>query len=370
MTPNLNLKNLLIKYAYGIPKCELHLHLEGTLEPEMMIELAKKNNIEIAYKSVIDAIKAYKFQNLQEFLDLYFECTKVITQESDFFNITLAYLKKAHENCVRHAEIYFEPQAHAKKGIKLVSLVKVLCRAQKEAELLWGITSCLIMTFLRHLPIEEHMKLLEEAKPFVSLINCVGLASYEVDFPPSLFKNLFTAAKSMGFKLVAHAGEEGSSQSIVDTLDLLGVSRIDHGVQCFNNKNLIKRLIEENIPLNICPISNEKLGVMSISKHPLLLRKTTSFDRSDIINEEIPVNLIDQGLKITINSDDPGFFGSYINENFKACIEADLGWDFATIKTLAKNSVEASFTSTKRKKEIIDEIEKYDAQFGSKYLVM
>lgn len=318
----------------NIPKAELHLHIEGTLEPELLFLLAKRNNIVIPYSSVKDVHKAYQFKDLQSFLDIYYSGARVLIDEQDFYDLTWAYLLRAKEQNICHTEIFFDPQTHTDRGIHFSTVVKGISRALKEGKLQLNISSKLILCFLRDKSEESAMITLKEALPFKDLITAVGLDSAEKNNPPSKFKKVFETAMQEGFLTVAHAGEEGSSEYIWQALDLLKVSRIDHGVRCMEDETLIKRLVDEKITLTVCPISNIKLRVFKdLKDHPLK-------------------KMLNRGLCVTINSDDPSYFGGYLNENFIE-IQKALALNEQDIYQMAKNSFNGSFLTKEEKEAFI-----------------
>jgi adenosine deaminase len=320
-----------------IPKAELHLHIEGTFEPELMFAIAKRNNIPLRFKSVEELKEAYNFNNLQSFLDIYYEGAGVLIHEQDFYDLCMAYLEKCHEDNVVHTEIFFDPQTHTERGIAFSTVFNGLHRALKDAEQKWGITSHMIMCFLRHLSEDDAFKTLEEARPFKDHILAVGLDSSEVGHPPSKFSRVFEEARKQGYLTVAHAGEEGPPSYIWEALDLLKVKRIDHGVRSIEDEILLKRIIDEKMPLTVCPLSNIKLCVFKKMEDHNLKK------------------LLAKGVKVTINSDDPAYFGGYANQNYIETARAlDLSND--EIKTLAQNSFEASFLSETQKEKWMKEI--------------
>lgn len=320
-----------------IPKAELHLHIEGTFEPELLFAIATRNKLPIRFKSVEELREAYNFHNLQSFLDIYYEGAGVLIHEQDFYDLAMAYLKKCREDNVVHTEIFFDPQTHTERGIPFKTFFNGFHRALKDAEKEWGITSHMIMCFLRHLSEEEAFKTLEEARPFKEHILAVGLDSSEVGHPPSKFERVFQKAREEGYLTVAHAGEEGPPSYIWEALDLLKVKRIDHGVRSIEDEKLMKRIIEEKMPLTVCPLSNIKLCVFKkMEDHNLR-------------------QLLQQGVKVTINSDDPAYFGGYANQNYLEAARA-LSLTNDEIKTLAANSFEASFLPEATKAKWIKEI--------------
>ena len=320
-----------------IPKAELHVHIEGTLEPELMFKLAKRNKIKLRYSSEEELKKAYNFNNLQSFLDIYYEGTNVLITEQDFYDLTWAYLeKRQYENTI-HAEIFFDPQIHTARGIEFNTVINGIYRALIDGEKKLNLSSKLIMCFLRHMSEESAIEILEMSLPFKDKIIGVGLDSSEIGNPPSKFERVFKRAESLGFMTVAHAGEEGPSEYIWEAIDRLNVRRIDHGVRCLEDKHLVKELIKRKIPLTVCPLSNIKLGVFkSIEEHNLK-------------------KLLDEGLIVTINSDDPAYFGGYVNENYLEISRA-LKLSKEDISKLAQNSFEASFLEQKQKDKMIDKL--------------
>ena len=323
----MNLQNIIEK----IPKAELHLHIEGTFEPELMFEIARRNNIVTRFKSVEELRKAYDFHNLQSFLDIYYEGANVLIYEKDFYDLTFAYLLKCREDYVVHTEIFFDPQTHTHRGISFKVMFNGIFASLKDAEKEWGITSQMIMCFLRHLSEEDAMKTLKEALPYKNNILAVGLDSSEVGHPPSKFERVFKEAIKEGFLTVAHAGEEGPPEYVWEALDLLKVKRIDHGVRCIEDEKLMRRIISEKIPLTVCPLSNIKLCV---------------FKKMEDHNLQ---KLLQQGVIVTINSDDPAYFGGYANQNYIKTVEA-LNLNVGDVVQIAKNSFQASFMSDELKK--------------------
>ena len=323
----------------ALPKAELHVHIEGTFEPELMFSIAQRNQIDIPYKSVEEVMQAYNFHNLQSFLDIYYAGANVLIHEQDFYDLAWAYFEKCAEDNVVHTEMFFDPQTHTDRGIAFEVVLNGLKRACDDAKEKLGITSHLIMCFLRHLSEEAAFKTLEQAIPFKDQIIGVGLDSSEVGHPPSKFERVFAKAREEGFLIVAHAGEEGPAEYVWEALDLLKVNRIDHGVRSEEDPKLMARLIAEKMPLTVCPLSNLKLCVVD-----------------DMADHNIR-RLLQQGVHVTVNSDDPSYFGGYMNDNFIAIAESlDLTAD--ELKTLAINSFEASFISDEEKLKWTNEIKR------------
>ena len=329
------------QFIQSLPKAELHLHIEGSLEPELLFELAQRNNIDIPYSSIEELRSAYNFNNLQEFLDIYYAGAAVLIEEQDFYDVTWAYLTKTHSQNVVHTEIFFDPQTHTERGISFEKVINGISKALKDGEEKLGITSHLIVSFLRHLPEEAAFKTFEEALPFRDWIAGFGLDSSEKGNPPSKFKNVFAKVKELGFKVVAHAGEEGPSEYVWEAIQLLQVDRIDHGNNSLHDDNLIEFLVEKQIALTVCPLSNEKLQVVpELSNHPIR-------------------TMLEKGLLATVNSDDPAYFGGYINENFEALVNG-INLSKEEIKQLAINSFKASFLSEVLKNKWIEKIHNLD----------
>lgn len=333
-------------FIRDLPKAELHVHIEGTLEPELLYELARRNRAPLRFRTVEALRAAYQFHNLQSFLDIYYEGTRALLSEQDFFELTWAYLERAAQQNIRHAEIFFDPQAHTERGVPFNTVIRGIHCALEEAIPRFGISSKLIMCFLRHLSADAAMRTLEASLPFKDWIAAVGLDSSELGHPPEKFVGVFARARAAGYLTVAHAGEEGPPDYIWKALDLLKALRIDHGVRCLEDPALVQRLVRERIPLTVCPLSNVKLCVFkSLEDHNL---KT----------------LLDLGLCVTVNSDDPAYFGGYITENLMASQQA-LGLTRHDIYTLARNSFEASFLSIDEKQRLIDELDRFmDAYAG------
>ena len=321
----------------ALPKAELHLHIEGTLEPELMFELARRNRVALPYADVESVRQAYVFADLQSFLDIYYRACSVLREEQDFYELTRAYLERARADGVRHAEIFFDPQTHTARGVGFDTVVLGISRALREGETL-GISSRLIMCFLRDLPAESALATLEQAAPYQDLITGVGLDSAEVGHPPVKFAEVYREALAAGFRVVAHAGEEGPPDYIWQALDVLGVERVDHGVRCLEDSRLVERLVADQMPLTVCPLSNLKLRVIdTIDHHPL-------------------ARMLDQGLRATVNSDDPAYFGGYIAGNFAAVASA-LPLSTEALVQLARNSFQASFLDDRAKASHLAEID-------------
>ena len=328
----------LTKFLAALPKAELHLHIEGTLEPEMMQSLAERHGIELPWHSVEEIRSAYQFDHLQSFLDIYYQGTRVLRTEQDFFDLTLAYLDRAHEDGVRHTEIFFDPQNHTERGIAYEVVLDGILAALADGEKRLGMTSGLILCFLRHLPAISAMEPLEHALLRGGNLLGVGLDSSELGFPPAGFREVFERARSEGLHVVAHAGEEGPPQYIEEALDILNVERIDHGVRCLEDTDLVERLLSAQTPLTVCPLSNVKLKVFpQMADHNI-----AAMDRA--------------GLCVTINSDDPAYFGGYINENF-AAVQRAFDLDQAALVQYAISSVDASFATDTRKSALREEID-------------
>ena len=326
-----------------IPKAELHIHIEGSLEPELMFEIAGRNGVALRYASVEEVRRAYNFRDLQSFLDIYYEGARVLLHEQDFYDLTWAYLQKISAQNVRHTEIFFDPQTHTDRGLSFETVITGIHRALLDGEKHLGISSELIMCFLRHLSAEEAMETLLRALPFKEWIVGVGLDSSEVGYPPEDFKAVFDKAREHGFLTVAHAGEEGPPEYIWQALELLKVSRIDHGVRCVEDPRLVEKLREEQIPLTVCPLSNVELRVFdSIADHNLK-------------------RMLDLGLCVTVNSDDPAYFGGYITENFQA-VQKGLHLNQNDVYKLARNSFLAAFLPPKRRQELLDELDDYSSR--------
>lgn len=320
-----------------LPKAELHVHIEGTLEPELIFALAQRNGITLPYHSIDDLCAAYRFADLQAFLNLYYAGMNVLRCEQDYYDLTMAYLRKAQAACVRHAEIFFDPQAHVSRGVQLETVIDGLSRALRDGAAQFEISTHLIACFLRDRSADSAMSMLQALLPHRERIVAVGLDSAELGNPPSKFTEVFARARAEGFLTVAHAGEEGPPTYVWEALDLLHVSRIDHGVRAMEDATLVERLRRERVPLTLCPLSNLRLHVVpSLHEHPLK-------------------RMLDVGLVATVNSDDPAYFGGYIDENF-AKISAALNLTDHDIITLAQNSFEAAFIDDATRRRYLAEL--------------
>lgn len=335
MTPN-SIEN----FISGLPKAELHLHIEGTFEPELMFEIAERNNRKLKYNSVDELKAAYQFNNLQEFLDIYYSGANVLIEEQDFYDLTWAYLERIHAQNVLHTEIFFDPQTHTSRGIDFETVITGIYRALEDGRTKLNISYRLIMSFLRHLSEKSAFETLEKALPFKEWITAVGLDSSEKGNHPEKFERVFRKAREHGFLTVAHAGEEGPPEYVRGALDLLHVSRIDHGNRSLEDPELVEELVRRQIPLTVCPLSNLKLKVVSdMTQHPLKI-------------------MLEKGLMATVNSDDPSYFGGYINENYLAVARA-LNLGKKELGQLAKNSFRASFLPEKEKAVMVQKIDEY-----------
>lgn len=321
----------------SMPKAELHIHIEGSLEPEMIFALAARNGLALPYAAVDELRRAYAFTDLQSFLDLYYQGAGVLLHEQDFHDLALAYLARAAADHVVHTEVFFDPQTHTERGIAIDTVIRGLARARAEAQQRWGISSALILCFLRHLSEQHAFETLEQAMPFRDEFIGVGLDSSELGHPPEKFARVFARCRELGLHIVAHAGEEGPPAYIWGALDILKAERIDHGVQAVHDLVLMQRLAAERIPLTVCPLSNQKLQVFpDLSRHSL-------------------PQLLAGGLCATVNSDDPAYFGGYVNANFQAVFDAT-GLDAQAAYQLAANSFTASFADARRQREWTDRL--------------
>lgn len=331
-----------IAFLKGLPKAELHLHLEGSLEPELMFALAARNKVSIPFKSVEEVRAAYDFSNLQDFLDIYYAGASVLRSEQDFYDLTMAWLKRVAADGALHVEPFFDPQTHTDRGIPFKVAIDGILQALQDGERELGVSFGLILCFLRHLDEEAAFRTLHEAEPFYDRLLGVGLDSSEIGHPPSKFAGVFRAAGERGLKRVAHAGEEGPPAYVWEALDILKVDRIDHGNRSLEDQALIDRLVEDQMTLTVCPLSNLKLCVVGdMRDHPLK-------------------RMLDLRLKATINSDDPAYFGGYLLDNYLAVGEA-LGFSDAHFIALARNSLEGAFLSPERKAELIARLDDYSA---------
>ena len=321
-----------------MPKAELHIHIEGSLEPELIFALAKRNNVPLKFSSVDQLRAAYAFTDLQSFLDIYYAGASVLQCEQDFYDMTRAYMLRAHHDQVRHVELFFDPQTHTARGVPFGVVIDGIHRALTDAQKEWGMSGAIIMCFLRHLPEADAFKTLNESLPYRDKIIGVGLDSSERGHPPENFARVFAACRELGLHCVAHAGEEGPPAYIETAVDLLKVQRIDHGVRCLEDAQLTARLANEQIPLTVCPLSNIKLCVFDDLKNHNLLK------------------LLDAGLRVTINSDDPAYFGGYLNDNFIATFNA-LPLDITHAKQLARNSFEAAFIDASLRERYLAEVD-------------
>lgn len=327
-----------VALARRIPKAELHIHIEGSLEPELIFALAQRNGVALPYASVEALRAAYAFTDLQSFLDIYYAGASVLLHEADFFDMAWAYLQRAHADNVVHTEIFFDPQTHTARGVPMATVVHGLKRACDRARTELGLSSHLILCFLRHLSEDDALATLEAALPLREHFIGVGLDSSELGHPPEKFANVFARGRALGLRVVAHAGEEGPPGYIWQALDVLRAERIDHGVRCLEDAALVQRLAAERVPLTVCPLSNLKLCVVAdLADHPMK-------------------RLLDAGLCATVNSDDPAYFGGYLNENFVQTVQA-LNLSEADVAQLARNSFEASFVCDEHRQAMIQKME-------------
>jgi len=332
-------------FLNAMPKAELHIHLEGTLEPELMFELAWRNGVKLPFESVEALKAAYDFGNLQDFLDLYYQGTAVLQTEQDFYDLTWAWLQRCHAQNVVHVEPFFDPQAHTSRGVDISTVISGIWQALRDAEQQLNISSNLIMCFLRHLDEESALQTLADAEMWLECISGVGLDSSELGHPPAKFARVFAKARQLGLKAVAHAGEEGPADYIWEALDTLKISRIDHGVRAIEDARLMERIIEQRIPLTVCPLSNVRLRVF------------------DEMADHNIVRMLQKNVCVTVNSDDPAYFGGYVTENFVALQQAlDLSAEQAL--QLAANSFEASFAAPQRKTELLEQLKVFARENG------
>jgi adenosine deaminase len=328
-----------------LPKCELHIHIEGSLEPEMVFALARRNGIRLPYPSVEALRQAYRFSDLQDFLNIYYQSMSVLVTEQDFYDLAWAYLERAHADNVRHVEMFFDPQGHTSRGIAFATVIEGLHRAIVDAGEKLGVQASMIMCFLRHLDETDAQRTLDQALAFKDRIAGVGLDSSEKGNPPSKFKHVFARARDAGFFLTAHAGEEGPAGYVWEALDVLGCTRIDHGNHSIDDASLVGRLAREQVPLTMCPLSNLRLRVVDdLAHHPLR-------------------RLMDKGVLVTVNSDDPAYFGGYVNQNYVA-ISAALGLGRADIATIVRNGIKASLLTAAEKDKALADVERVLAEGG------
>jgi len=333
----------LAAFVRGLPKAELHLHIEGSLEPEQMFEFARRNGVDLPFASVDEVRAAYAFSNLQDFLDIYYQGARVLLTKADFHDLAMAYFRRVAADGARHAEIFFDPQTHTERGVPFGAVAEGLLEGMEEAEAELGVTSKLILCFLRHLSEEDAFATLQEAEPYLDRIVAVGLDSSEVGHPPSKFARVFAAARAKGLKVVAHAGEEGPPAYVHEALDILEVDRIDHGNRALEDDQLTMRLVREGMTLTVCPLSNLKLCVVDdLAAHPIK-------------------QMLDLGLRATINSDDPAYFGGYLGQNWVEAAQA-VGLSRDHLITLARNSFTGSFLAPGEITARLAEIDRYVAE--------
>lgn len=322
------------EYIKSLPKAELHMHLEGSLEPELMFKLAERNKIRLNYSGIAEIKKAYKFSNLQSFLDIYYQGAKVLCTADDFYDLTTAYLERCREDGIDHVEPFFDPQTHLERGVALEAQLEGIGNALRDAGSRWGMSYGLILSILRHLPVEEGMKVYEMARPHIGEFIGIGLDSSERNNPPRKFAPIYEAARADGLRVVAHAGEEGPPSYVWEALNSLRVQRIDHGVRALEDGKLVDHLIERQIPLTVCPNSNICLKVYGkMADHPIL-------------------RMLEQGMNVSINSDDPAYFGGYLIDNFLA-VDKALGMSRKEAALLARNSIAAAFIDPDRKAQLL-----------------
>ncbi len=323
----------------GLPKCELHIHIEGSLEPELMFALAARNQVKLKFDSIEAVRRAYRFSRLQDFLDIYYQGMSVLVTEQDFYDLAWAYLQRAGADNVRHVEMFFDPQGHTPRGVAFATVIGGLHRACRDAEKKLGITGSLIMCFLRHLSEADAEATLDQAAAHRDHIVGIGLDSSESGHPPAKFKNVYRRAREMGLHLVAHAGEEGPPEYVWEALDVLGVERVDHGNRALEDDALVARLAREKMPLTVCPLSNLKLRVVDdLTRHPLR-------------------RMLENGLVATVNSDDPAYFGGYIGDNYRA-VDAALGLSREELVALARNSFAAAFMPDAARRRALAEFDR------------
>jgi adenosine deaminase len=328
------------EFIRKLPKAELHLHIEGTFEPQLMFDIAKRNNISIPFSSVQEIEAAYDFDCLQDFLDIYYQGAQVLIHEQDFYDLTYSYLKKCAEQNVRHTEIMFDPQTHTERGISFETVISGINQACRDAQRDLGISSLLIMSYLRHLSEEAAFRTLKESIPFKEHITAIGLDSSEKGNPPSKFKKVFEASVAEGYIALAHAGEEGNADYVWEAIDILNIKRIDHGNNALQDPDLVTEIINRDMALTVCPLSNKALQVVpDLKKHPLK-------------------KMMELGLKVTVNSDDPAYFGGQVNQNYSE-IHRALNLSKKDLYELAKNSFTYSLLNENKKKVYLDELETY-----------
>lgn len=333
------MKESLIRLAERVPKVELHLHIEGSLEPELMLSLARRNGVQLPYDSVEDARAAYQFGNLEAFLDLYYRGMSVLCTEQDFYELTLAYLRRIHADNVVHTEVMFDPQAHLERGVAFETVLDGIERALKQGERDLGISYRLILSFLRHLPEDSALETLALAEPYLDRIHAVGLDSGEQGHPPEKFLRVFARCRELGLKLTAHAGEEGPPAYVWQALDGIRVERIDHGNRAMEDADLVRKLAENGYTLTVCPLSNLKLRVVGdLSRHPIL-------------------DMLEAGLHATVNSDDPAYFGGYVNDNYRALID-HLPMTRDQLYRLVRNGFEGAWLSDAEKRRHIETLDR------------
>jgi len=336
------------QFVGGLPKAELHMHLEGSIEPDLFLRLARRNGVAIRWQTEDELRAAYQFNDLQDFLNLYYDGCRVLVQAQDFFDVTREYLRRAHADRVLHAEMFFGPQGHTNRGVPLATVMEGVLNAMEAARAEDGITSGLIAVAQRHRSEDEALALLDELEPWYDRLLGFGLGGAEIGNPPAKFAGFFRRCRERGFKVVAHAGEEGPASYVRDSVELLQVHRIDHGNACVDDAELVAELALRRIPLTMCPLSNLKLQVVpSVAAHPLK-------------------RLLDAGLCVTVNSDDPSYFGGYVNKNYLACQHA-LDLDTGDLVRLARNSFDAAFITETQRHAALAQIDQWLMQFQSPY---
>jgi len=333
------------QFIAGLPKAELHMHIEGSIEAPLFMKLARRNRVPIRWESEEELLAAYDFRDLQAFLDLYYDGCRVLVQAQDYYEVTREYLRRAHAEGVLHAEMFLGPQGHTSRGIALGTVLEGVLGAMDDARVQDGITSGLILVAQRHRTEAEALELLQQAMPWRDRLLGFGLGGAEVGHPPAKFAEFFRRCREQGFHVVAHAGEEGPASYVRESVELLQVERVDHGNACLQDPALVQLLSERRIPLTVCPLSNLKLNVVkSLAEHPLKV-------------------LLDAGLRVTVNSDDPSYFGGYVNDNYLQCQQA-LGLTRADLLELARNSVRAAFVAPGRRAQMLAAIEAYESRAG------